>query len=85
MVSMVFAGDRLLAIWTFGSSGMLLWGVAALLPIAIHLWSRRKYSRVSWAAMEYLLAAFQKQARRIRLEQWVLLTLRVMILLLLAH
>ena len=84
MVSMVFAGDRLLAIWTFGSSGMLLWGVAALLPIAIHLWSRRKYSRVSWAAMEYLLAAFQKQARRIRLEQWVLLTLRVMILLLLA-
>ena len=81
---MVFAGDGLLAMWTFGSSGMLLWGVAALLPIAIHLWSRRKYSRVSWAAMEYLLAAFQKQARRIRLEQWILLTLRVMILLLLA-
>ena len=63
---------------------MLLWGVAALLPIAIHLWSRRKYSRVSWAAMEYLLAAVQKHARRIRLEQWVLLSLRVLILLLLA-
>ncbi len=46
-----------LAAWTFGSSGMLFWGFAALLPIVIHLWSRRKYQRVSWAAMEYLLLA----------------------------
>jgi hypothetical protein len=74
----------LLAIWTFGSSGMLLWGFAALLPIVLHLWSRRKYRRVSWAAMDYLLAAVQKHARRMRLEQWVLLSLRVLILLLLA-
>ena len=84
----VFASNSLLpsplAVWTFGSSGMLLWGVAALLPIAIHLWSRRKYSRVSWAAMEFLLAAIQKHARRIRVEQWILLSLRVLILLLLA-
>ena len=73
-----------LAAWTFGSSGMLLWGFAALLPIVIHLWSRRRYQRVSWAAMDYLLSAVQKHARRIRLEQWLLLSLRVLILLLLA-
>ena len=73
-----------LAAWVFGSSGMLLWGLAALLPIVIHLWSRRKYQQVSWAAMEYLLAAVQKHARRIRLERWLLLSLRILILLLLA-
>ena len=73
-----------LAAWAFGSSAMLFWGFAALLPIVIHLWSRRKYQRVSWAAMEYLLLAVQKHARRIRLEQWLLLSLRVLILLFLA-
>ena len=88
MVIIASLNERLpslpLAAWVFGSSGMLLWGLAALLPILIHLWSRRKYQHVSWAAMEYLLAAVQKHARRIRLEQWLLLSLRVLILLLLA-
>lgn len=68
----------------FANSIMLLWGLAAAVPIIIHLWSKRKYKEVTWAAMEYLLAAVRKNARRIRIEQLILLLIRVAILLLLA-
>lgn len=68
----------------FSNGAMLLWGLAAALPIIIHLWSKRKYQEVTWAAMEFLLAAVRKNARRIRIEQLLLLAVRVAILLLLA-
>jgi hypothetical protein len=66
------------------SASMLLWGLAASVPIIIHLWSKRRYHRFHWAAMEFLLAAVRKNARRIRLEHLILLLLRVAILVLLA-
>lgn len=68
----------------FANSAMLLWGLAATLPIIIHLLSRRKYRELTWAAMEYLLAAVRQNARRVRFEQLLLLAIRVAILLLLA-
>ena len=68
----------------FTNGAMLLWGLAASLPIIIHLWSKRKYNEVTWAAMEYLLAAVRKNVRRIRIEQMILLLIRVAILILLA-
>ena len=68
----------------FANSAMLLWGLAAALPIIIHLLSKRKYREMTWAAMEFLLAALRKNARRIRIEQLLLLLIRVAILLLLA-
>src|SRR4029450_7265900 len=74
----------LLAFWQFGSAWMLGWAAAGLLPILIHLWSRRKFREESWAAMEFLLAAMRKNARRIQLEQWLLLAVRTAILLVLA-
>ena len=42
---------------------MLGWLAAAAAPILIHLWSRRRYREMSWAAMEYLLAAARRQTR----------------------
>ena len=48
----------------FGSPWMLAWLPAVAAPILIHLWNRRKYRQVTWAAMEYLLAAVVKRARR---------------------
>src|SRR4051794_6030432 len=72
------------AFWQFGSAGMLAWGAAAALPILIHLWSRRKYREEPWAAMAFLLAAMRSNARRIALEQWILLAVRTAILLLFA-
>lgn len=68
----------------FANPSMLLWGLAAALPILLHLLSRRRYHEVSWAAMTFLLAAVRKNARRIRFEQLLLLLIRVAILLLLA-
>jgi hypothetical protein len=76
--------EPILAFWQFGSIWMLGWGLAAALPILIHLWSRRKFREESWAAMEFLLAAMRKNARRIQLEQWLLLAVRTAILVLLA-
>jgi len=61
---------------------MLGWLAAAAAPILIHLWSRRKYREMSWAAMEYLLAAARQQSRRLRVEQWLLLALRTLLVVL---
>ena len=62
---------------------MLGWLAAAAVPLVIHLWSRRRYREMSWAAMEYLLAAVRQQSRRLRLEQWLLLALRTLLIVLL--
>lgn len=56
----------------------VLSGVAAI-PIIIHLLNRKRYQIVPWAAMRFLLAAQKKNVRRIRLEQLLLLLIRVMI------
>lgn len=70
--------------WPFASGLMLLWGLSAAAPIIIHLWNQRRYRETTWAAMEFLLAAMRKNARRIRIEQLILLAVRTAILLLLA-
>ncbi len=72
------------ALGSFGNAGMLWWAAAALVPIVIHLWSRRKFAEVPWAAMEYLLAAVRNNARRLRIQQIALLAVRILILLVLA-
>src|SRR5690606_40074051 len=76
--------NPLLAFWPFASAAMLLWGLAAVAPIVIHLWNRRRYREVTWAAMEYLLAAMRRNSRRILIEQWILLAIRTLILVLFA-
>ncbi len=56
---------------------------AAAVPVIIHLLSRRRFRVVTWAAMRFLLAAQKQNARRLRLEQLILLAVRVLALLLL--
>ena len=58
-------------------------GALAAVPILIHLLSRRKVRRVRWAAMDWLLAAMKRHQRRLRLENWLILLLRVAAILLL--
>ncbi|MCO6438392.1 MAG: VWA domain-containing protein [Phycisphaerae bacterium] len=50
---------------------------AGALPVLIHFLSRRRFHRVPWAAMRFLRAAYQRSARRLRIENWLLLLLRV--------
>ena len=61
---------------------LLGWLAAAAAPVVIHLWMRRKYRETSWAAMEYLLAAVRRQSRRLHFEQWLLLAVRTMLIVL---
>lgn len=63
---------------------LLLWALPlAAVPIVIHLLNRRRFQRVPWAAMEYLLAAMKRNRKRLRMEQWLVLLLRTLAVLLL--
>ena len=73
----------LIAFDGFASLGMLWWGVLGAIPIVIHLLHKRRYRETTWAAMRFLIAAAKKNSRRIRIEQLILLMVRVLILLLL--
>lgn len=56
----------------------------ASIPIIIHLLNRRRLRRLDWAAMEFLLAALKRTRRRIRVEQLILLLMRIALMILLA-
>ncbi|MCX7701176.1 MAG: BatA domain-containing protein, partial [Gemmataceae bacterium] len=56
---------------------------AASIPIIIHLLHRKRYRVVDWAAMRFLLAAQKRAARKLRIEQWLLLALRTLLVVLL--
>ncbi len=66
----------------FGNALMLGWLAAASIPLLIHLWNKRKHQEMPWAAMEYLLAAMRNNSRRIRIEEWLLLAVRTLLLVL---
>ncbi len=60
-------------------SPLLLWGLAlASVPVIIHLLNRRRFIRIDWAPMEFLKLTIRKNRRRIQLEQWLLLAVRVL-------
>lgn len=64
---------------------LLLWALPlAAVPIIIHILNRRRFKKVPWAAMEFLLRAMKRNRKRMRLEQWIVLLLRVLAVLLLA-
>ena len=75
-----------LPLLAFGfASPWLLWGLgAAAAPILIHLLYRRRHREMTWAAMRFLTQAVRKNARRLRLHQWLLLAVRTLILILVA-
>ncbi|MFN0199699.1 MAG: BatA domain-containing protein [Planctomycetaceae bacterium] len=57
----------------------MLWGlIAAAIPVIIHLFFRRRYQVTPWGAMQFLLAASKKHARRLKWEQWLLLCVRTL-------
>ncbi len=68
----------------FINAGLLWFGLGAAIPVIIHLLHRQKYRRVRWAAMEFLLAALRRTQRRLRLENLLLLLVRIVVMLLIA-
>jgi hypothetical protein len=53
---------------------------AAALPILIHLFSRRRAREITFPSLEYLQEISRRKVRRMRLRQWLLLALRVLII-----
>ncbi len=68
----------------FGAPWWLLGVAAGAAPIIIHLLNRQRFKRVTWAAMDWLLKALERNRRRMRVENLVLLILRVLIVVLVA-
>lgn len=65
-------------------NGMMLLGLAGIsLPFLVHLLSRRKFDVVEWGAMQFLELS-QKTRRRLRLEELLLLLLRIGLIALIA-
>ena len=64
----------------------IAWAALALIsiPIIIHLLNRQRQRKLDWAAMEFLLKALKKTRRRVRIEQLILLLMRVAIMALIA-
>lgn len=66
-------------------NALLLGGTAAgAIPLAIHLLQRKDRKIVRWGAMQFLLAKTITQHRRLNIEQWLLLLVRISIPILLA-
>lgn len=66
-------------------SPLWLWALGGVaIPIAIHLWRRQTPRMERWAAMQFLRAALDRHARRLRIESLLLLLVRCLLLALLA-
>jgi len=62
----------------------LLAGLAAAgIPIVLHLLERREPPTVVFPAVRYLIAATERHQRRLRLQNWLLLLLRTLFIVLL--
>ncbi|TWT33564.1 hypothetical protein KOR34_33960 [Posidoniimonas corsicana] len=66
----------------FANLAILGWLGAAAAPILIHLWMKRVRKETRWAAVRFLQAAIKRHARRLQLQQWILLAIRTAIILL---
>lgn len=70
---------------TFLHTSLFLAGLACVsIPILIHLLLRQRRKPIEWAAMRFLLEAYRRQRRRLKLQQLILLAVRCLALLLLA-
>src|SRR5580692_3790462 len=77
---MMFSFSPLIAvIFSTPLAAIAVAGGMAAAPIIIHLLNRKRYVVVPWAAMRFLISAQKKNVRRLRLEQWLLLAVRVLI------
>jgi hypothetical protein len=68
----------------FLANTFLFFGLAALVPIALHLLQRKKPRPVKFAAMRFLRAAIEQTRRSRRITQCATLIMRVLIILTLA-
>jgi uncharacterized membrane protein len=68
----------------FVHPGLALGAALAAVPLVIHLLNRQRHRPMAWAAMRFIEAAWKRTRRRARLEEWLLLCLRMAAVALLA-
>ena len=73
-------GALLAALDSFVNPGLLLGLLLLSAPIIIHFLNKRHYQVIHWAAMDFLFQAESKNRRRLRLEDLILLALRMALL-----
>lgn len=61
----------------FVNAGLAAGAALALVPLIIHLLNRRRHKPMRWAAMRFVIEAHKKTRRRVRMENWLLLLLRM--------
>jgi hypothetical protein len=67
---------------TFLNPAILFGLIAASIPILIHLLNLRKLKKIEFSTLQFLKELQKNRIRRIKLKQWLLLALRVLIILL---
>ncbi len=59
----------------------LLWGLLGLtIPVLIHLWNGKKGKVIAWAAFPWLDPKESQSSRSVKLENWILLLVRILLL-----
>jgi len=69
---------------SFAHPALLAGALLFAVPLIIHLLNRQRHKKRPWAAMEFLLRAYQKQRNRLRNENLLLLLLRCLVPIVLA-
>jgi hypothetical protein len=64
----------------FANLAMLGGVVAAAAPVLLHIAHRQKFRRVDWGAMRFLQDMLARRRRRLAVDNWLLLAIRVAIL-----
>ncbi len=67
--------------FNFLNSAVLIAAAAALIPLLIHLFSKRKVKVVEFSSLKHLKEMQKRQVRRIKIRQLLLLILRMLIIL----
>lgn len=68
----------------FYAPAMLFGGLAVAIPLILHFFFRARHRKVPWGPMKFLKLAIEQTSRRLRFQEWLLLALRCLVLLLLA-
>ena len=69
---------------TFLNAILLAGAAAFLVPLLIHLLNKRKVQTVRWGAMHLLQEVIRQRKRKLNIEQWLLLAVRIAIPIVLA-
>jgi hypothetical protein len=69
---------------TFLAPIMLAGAAAVSVPLALHFFYRARYRPLPWGPMKFLKEAIEQTSRRLKFQEWVLLALRCLALVLLA-